>query len=74
MHQKKYAIRITEEHLPLIDLIHPLVEVRVNRKDTDRYFLFTIVSPMTTGDHDVVQGDDLENYDGIYRGHRTIIK
>lgn len=73
MHQKKYAIRITEDYMPLIDLVHPLVEVRVTG-DPNRFFLFTIVSPMTTGDHDIMSTIDLYNEDDVQKGARTVIR
>lgn len=69
----KYAIRITEDNLALIHVLHPIVDVDV-KEDQDRYFLFTVVGPMTTGEHDVVHGDDLPIYDGNSPDRRIIIK
>jgi hypothetical protein len=68
----KYAIRITEAYLPLIQLLHPLVEVRVT-EDTDRFFYFDIVSPMTTGNHDIMDEVCLRNEDDVQSGERIII-
>ena len=69
---KKYAIRITERNLPLIRLLHPIVDVDV-KEDTNRFFVFTIDGPMTTSQHDVVHGDDLEIYDGNDPDPRIIL-
>lgn len=69
---KKYAICITERNLPLIRLLHPIVDVDV-KEDTNRFFVFTIDGPMTTSQHDVVHGDDLEIYDGNDPDPRIIL-
>ena len=69
----KYAIRITEANLALIRVLHPIVDVQL-KEDTNRYFLFTVDGPMTTTEHDVVQEDDLYQYDGKKKdSQRTII-
>lgn len=70
---KKYAIAITEDNLALIRVMSPIVDVDV-KEDTNRFFVFTIDSPRTTTQHDVVHGDDLPIYDGNEPGRRIIIK
>ena len=70
---KTYAIRITEDNLALINVLHPIVDVDL-KEDQNRFFLFTVDGPMTTMEHDVVQEDDLEIYDGMHSGRRVIIQ
>lgn len=69
----KYAIRITEANLALIKLLHPLVDVQLT-EDTDRYFYFDVVGPMTTGEHDIMDWDCLQNEDDVQSGERIIIE
>ena len=69
----KYAIRITEDNFSLIRVLHPIVDVEV-KEDRNRFFVFTVVGPMTTGGHDVVHGDDLPIYDGNDLDRRVILQ
>jgi hypothetical protein len=68
-----YAIQITEDNLPLIRLMHPIVDVDV-KEDKNRFFLFTIDGPHTTTQHDVIHGDDLAIYYGDTEGRIVILK
>ena len=67
----KYAVRIVDDTLDLIEVLwggrRPVV------KEYNTYFLFTIDSPSTTTDHDVVHEDDLYNYDGNQKDQRHIL-
>ncbi len=69
----KYAIAITEDNLDLIRVLSPIVDVDV-QEDRNRFFLFTIDSPRTTTEHDVVHGDDLAIYDGNSPTRRIVIQ
>lgn len=69
----KYAIRITEDNLALVRILCPMWNIEV-KEDTNRFFLFTVDSRNSTTDHDVVQGDDLEGYDGDEPGRRIILQ
>lgn len=67
----KYAIAITEKNLALIEFLSPWGRPVV--KETNTYFLFTIDSPDTTTDHDIVEEDNLYDYDGRLKESRTIL-
>lgn len=69
----KYAIAITEDNLDLIRVMSPIVHIDV-KEDTNRFFVFTVDSPRTTTQHDVVHGDDLPIYDGIESARRIILQ
>lgn len=68
----KYAIRITPDNLALIHVLRPIVHVEV-KEDRERFFLFTVDTPETTTDHDIVQKDNLMDYDGDDKAPRRII-
>lgn len=69
----KYAIRITEANLALIKLLNPIVDVQL-KEDTDRYFYFDVVGPMTTGEHDIMDKECLFNEDDVQSGERIVIE
>jgi hypothetical protein len=70
----KYAIRITEANLGLIKLLHPIVDVQLKLTDTNRYFYFDIDGPMTTTNHDIMDGDSLRNENDVINGERIVIE
>jgi hypothetical protein len=69
----KYAIRITKANFALIQLLHPIVDVQLT-EDTDRYFYFDVVGPMTTGEHDIMDKVCLYNEDDVQSGERIVIE
>ena len=68
-----YAIRITQDNHALVRLMSSLSEQATVVKEDKTYFLFTIDSPSTTTDHDVVHEDDLYHYDGHQKTPRHIL-
>ncbi len=70
---KKYAIRITEDNLALIQLLDPIMNVEVI-EDRTRYFLFTVGAIRKTTEQDIVHEDDLAIYDGNDLEPRVIIQ
>jgi hypothetical protein len=70
---KRYALRITEKNHPLVTVLSSLSTQATVVQGEETYFLFTIDSPSTTTDHDVVHEDDLYNYDGHLEEERVIL-
>lgn len=66
-----YAIRITQSTRDLVQVLWGGRHVDV--KEDLTYFLFTVDSPTSTTDHDVVHEDDLYNYDGMQKEQRRIL-
>jgi hypothetical protein len=68
----KYAIRITEKNLDLIRMLSPIVDIDYP-EDRDKYFVFTVDSPRTSTQHDVVEENDLYDNGGLLKEERTIL-
>jgi hypothetical protein len=68
-----YALRITEANHALVRVLSPFSEEATRVKEDNTYFLFTVDSPTSTTDHDVVHEDDLYNYDGTQKTPRHIL-
>lgn len=67
----KYAIRIVDDTLDLIEVLSPWGRPVV--KETNTYFLFTVDPPTTTKDHDIVEEADLGIYDGDNQDIRIVL-
>lgn len=67
----RYALRITEETRDLVEFLSPWGRPQV--KEYETYFLFTVDSPTTTTDYDIVAEDDLYGYDGHLKDTRRIL-
>lgn len=66
----KYAIRIVDDTLDLIQVLSPWGRPEV--KETNTYFLFTVDSAKTK-DHDIVEEVDLGIYDGDNEDIRIVL-
>lgn len=69
---KKYAIRITEHTLDLIQVMSPWGRPTV--QETNTFFLFTVDSTATTTDHDIVDEVHLRDYDGNDKTPRIVLQ